>query len=362
MNNIAFYYQEFEQQLSEIEQYINSIELQKSMVREIEKNEDAIRKITNSAVLYCESIKKVSSTPIQYNAVIISIYGCFEQYIDNIFECYCSNLCEVTTMLKELPTTLRDKQIKKLGDFLTNPQRYKNYELTPEDAIRNAYISYENPKDGLQKNKNLLLTHGGNLGINQISDLARDFGVNNLIPRIVSHFIFKNYFVEKGIHSEETYGRTISGDPKSLFEELDSLVSERNNVAHGWVETRYNFAIIKEKWLNYLRCLAHVLQEILWCSFAEFVYKSKKLYCLGKPIKVYDKHIVCINNGEAVLHKGDYVVAVKDEMVKVILIETIQIEGELVECTDSINKNVGLGLTKRLDLNVDDNYFIYLFK
>lgn len=142
MINLQLQYQKLEEQLEYIQTYIQSIELQKNMISEIENQ------ITDQATLnsfpktidYSRIIKKVIASPIQYNAVIISIYGCFEQYIDNIFSTYCNELYSIVDTYDNLPDKLKEKHIKKLGDFLTNPQRYKNYDLTNVQAIKNSRI------------------------------------------------------------------------------------------------------------------------------------------------------------------------------------------------------------------------------
>lgn len=113
-------------------------------------------------------VKEVVETPIQYNAVIISIYGCFEQYIDNVFNEYCLAIYGVIDNYDNLPEKMKEKHIKKLGDFLSNPQRYKNCELTDKQAVKNAVAAFNNPKEGFGNNQKLILSHGSNLKIEQM--------------------------------------------------------------------------------------------------------------------------------------------------------------------------------------------------
>ena len=362
MNNIQFYYDEFEKQVYEIEQYITSIELQKSMIRELSEKENSLEGEFNNTLMYGKIIKDVITSPIQYNAVIISIYGSFEKYIDSIFNCYCYNLCDVIDEYKNLPKLLRDKQIKKLGDFLTNPQRYRNYNLDVPSAIENTYFSFSNPKEGIIKNISFLVNHGGNLKIDQIADLAKEFGIENFIHKITNNELFKSYFIEQREHSEETYKSTLAKDVKVFFDDLDRLVEARNDVAHGWVEVRTDLNTIKERWLAYLKILAVVINEAMQTSFAEFLYHSGKLQELGKPINVIDNHIVCINNGQVLLGAEDYVIAINGKgKLKIIKIQTIEIDGKRVDRLTKTNIDVGIGLTIRNDLKVNPSYTFYYF-
>lgn len=79
MINLRFYFDEYKRQLAEIRIFIQSVELQKDVISEIEFYEKQGEKKLNLSLQYSKIIKQVVETPIQYNAVIISIYGCFER-------------------------------------------------------------------------------------------------------------------------------------------------------------------------------------------------------------------------------------------------------------------------------------------
>ena len=174
MRNLRFYFDEYRKQLVEIRTFIRSVELQKDVISELELFEKVERNKLDLSLQYSKIIKQVVESPIQYNAVIISIYGCFEQYIDNIFNEYCHALYDIIDNYDNLPEKMKEKHIKKLGDFLSNPQRYKNYDLTDKQAIRNAVEAFNNPKVGLGNNQKLILVHGGNLKIEQITEYQQN--------------------------------------------------------------------------------------------------------------------------------------------------------------------------------------------
>ena len=161
---------------------------------------------------------------------------------------------------------MKEKHIKKLGEFLSNPQRYKNYDLTDKQAVKNAVEAFNNPKEGFGNNQKLILSHGGNLKIEQILELANDLGIKNFEKSIVSNYLFKSYFLKRELFNEETYNRLISNGSKRLFEMLDRLVQERNNVAHGWVETRIKLSDIASEYIDYMESLAESILEGLILS------------------------------------------------------------------------------------------------
>lgn len=361
MINLQLQYQKLEEQLEYIQTYIQSIELQKNMISEIENQ------ITDQATLnsfpktidYSRIIKKVIASPIQYNAVIISIYGYFEQYIDNIFSTYCNELYSIVDTYDNLPDKLKEKHIKKLGDFLTNPQRYKNYDLTNVQAIKNAFYAFENPKTGFTNNQKLILSHSGNLKIEQISELANDLGIPDFEKSIANCYIFKNYQMQHNDYSKENYSNLVARNSKKLFNILEKIVDERNNVAHGWVENRISFSDIDNEYIEYIHYLSKSILEILILSLFNTKYNHGKLYFIGKPIEVYDHHIIGINNKGSLLKKNDYLYAIKDKAKKILRIESLQKDLKDIDEISEYNVDIGIGFTKHCDLNIDKNYEFY---
>lgn len=359
MRNLRFYFDEYRKQLVEIRTFIRSVELQKDVISELELFEKVERNKLDLSLQYSKIIKQVVESPIQYNAVIISIYGCFEQYIDNIFNEYCHALYDIIDNYDNLPEKMKEKHIKKLGDFLSNPQRYKNYDLTDKQAIRNAVEAFNNPKVGLGNNQKLILAHGGNLKIEQITELANELGIKDFEKNIVSSYLFKSYYIKREIFNEETYTRLMSSESKRLFEMLDRLVEERNNVAHGWVESRIKLTDIASEYIDYMECLAESILEVLIRAMYITQYNNDKMYMIGKPFKVIDNHIVCINNKGLLLHKEDYLLAVKNDRMKVLVIKSLQKDRVDIERVEEENIDIGIGFEKRVDLNVDEEYEFY---
>lgn len=325
MNELQICSEKFERQLDEIKNYISSLKILRNVIGELvrlEKNDSSGE--ARHTLEYSKVLKNIIETPIQYNAVIISLYGSFEQFIDEIFNEYCRALYEIIDDYDKIPFRMREKHIKRLGEFLANPQRYKNYELTEKQAIENALVAFENPKEGLQKNQSLLLAHGGNLKVEQIAELANGLGVGGLEKKIVSNYGFKNYIMNKEEYADETYESIAARESKKLFVILNKLVDSRNDVAHGWVENRIDFSALSEEYIEYLKVFSETLKEILMSDIMCKKYEAGKLCSMGKPKKVIDHHIACINNGKALLKNGDNILAIKDNSRKMLKIQSIE--------------------------------------
>lgn len=362
MNNLRFYFDEYKKKLAEIRTFIQSVELQKDMISEMEANIKGKDCDLTISLQYSKIVKRVVESPIQYNAVIISMYGCFEQYIDNIFNEYCQVIYGIIDNYDDLPEKMKEKHIKKLGEFLTNPQRYKNYDLTDKQAVKNAVEAFNNPKEGFGNNQKLILAHGSNLKIDQILELASDLGIKNFERNIASNHLFRTFFLNHEDINEETYNRLMSNGSKRLFEILDKLVEERNNVAHGWVESRIRLSDISSVYINYMECLAESILEVLIKSIYLIQYNNDNMYLIGKPLKVIDHHIICINNKGSSLSKGDYLIGVKNNKIKALEIKSIQKDRVNVDRIEEKNIDIGIGFEKRADLNIDKEYEFYCEK
>ena len=246
-----------------------------------------------------------------------------------------------------------------LGDFLTNPQRYKNYDLTNVQAIKNAFYAFENPKTGFTNNQKLILSHSGNLKIEQISELANDLGIPDFEKSIANCYIFKNYQMQHNDYSKENYSNLVARNSKKLFNILEKIVDERNNVAHGWVENRISFSDIDNEYIEYIHYLSKSILEILILSLFNTKYNHGKLYFIGKPIEVYDHHIIGINNKGSLLKKNDYLYAIKDKAKKILRIESLQKDLKDIDEISEYYVDIGIGFTKHCDLNIDKNYEFY---
>lgn len=104
-------------------------------------------------------------------------------------------------------------------------------------------------------------------------------------------------------YSKENYSNLVARNSKKLFNILEKIVDERNNVAHGWVENRISFSDIDNEYIEYIHYLSKSILEILILSLFNTKYNHGKLYFIGKPIEVYDHHIIGINNKGSLLKK-----------------------------------------------------------
>lgn len=111
--------------------------------------------------------------------------------------------------------------------------------------------------------------------------------------------------------------------------------------------------------LSNIHYLSKSILEILILSLFNTKYNHGKLYFIGKPIEVYDHHIIGINNKGSLLKKNDYLYAIKDKAKKILRIESLQKDLKDIDEISEYNVDIGIGFTKHCDLNIDKNYEFY---
>jgi hypothetical protein len=313
--------------LEEIKKHIEFISLQKDLYNEIKEK--------SNMELYSSKLGKIINSTVQYNSIIICLYGCFEEFIDSIAAEYIRVINELCTSYKDLPKSLRNKHMIKVGDFLSNPQRYKGYELTVEECIKNIYMSIYSEEERTL-NTELLITHGGNLKVDKIYDLFRDLGIKDLKTEL-----------ETKIN-------------KVRLKLLDDLIDQRNVISHSWeVDQRFAFIKIKDDIISLLVELGKTLKEILLDKIFLFIEFKEGFECFEKPIKVINNRILCINSKKSHLRIGDSILLCKGNGKK-IRVEVLELRVDGVNKSKIEEENIAIGI--KVNKNIKENWTYYYVK
>ena len=246
---------------------------------------------------------------------------------------YSSKLGEIiNSTYKDLPKSLRNKHMSKVGDFLSNPQRYKGYGLTVEECIKNIYMSIYSAEERTL-NTELLISHGGNLKVDKIYDLFRDLGIKDLKTEL-----------ETKIN-------------KVKLKLLDDLIDQRNVISHSWeVDQRFAFIKIKDEIISLLVELGKTLKEVLLDKIFLFIELKEGLERFGRPIKVINNRILCINSKNSYLRIGDSILLCKGNGKK-IRVEVLELRVDGVNKSKIEEKNIDVGI--KVNKNIKENWTYY---
>lgn len=348
MDNFIIHVNKFLERTNEIEIFLDNISSQKKFLSELESVKEILLERDLKSILdYEEKIKLLSNSAVQYNAVIISIYGCFEFFIDSILTEYVNEIFKIGDIYESLPEKIKERHIRKIGEYLSNQNRFNGYDLNQYSVIEDVYKCLSNNAEA-KLIMPLLLAHGGNMSYPQLIDLMTELGISNVKNKILQNDYFIEYFRDQGkIHE---YEASLAGKDSLLFKNLSDLVQERNNVAHGWViDNRISFIDVKDRILKFVKCLANTLCDILINESFDKLFENNKLKKFDNAIAVYNNHILCLNIKEATLYIGGYIYAkTEDGQSRCLLIENIQIDGKNCIKVEGGNIDIGLQINKRV--------------
>lgn len=257
---------------------------------------------------FIDSIRssEISRSTVSYNAVIISLYGCYENYVNSLVKELVSQISDNSSDYTEIPTDMKISNIHLSSDYLNSKQRYKNFNLTNEDVINNIY-------SGKMTNK-LLLKHSGNLSINVLSEYLKNLGIKNVAQSIKNSDEFYQYYSDiKMISIEEAKSYLKKIDTDTAFNLLGDIILQRNAIAHSWKsDDKVDYPIIKDEWIKFIQVFGKCLYNIVVLFYSEWLVKHNKLLC---PIKFqifssslvgfYDVIPHCNRNNEAIIIKSN---------------------------------------------------------
>ena len=138
MNSIRLNRNEFFKNLEDVKIYVKCLEEQKELLKKVNSCNIVLPEVDINKIQ--QRFEEVLRTPVTYNAVIISLYGCYEAYIDKISNSLLDFFVSKVVKYNDLPEKIKNKHIRKGGEFLSNPQRFRNFEITEQEVIRNLHI------------------------------------------------------------------------------------------------------------------------------------------------------------------------------------------------------------------------------
>lgn len=295
---------------------------------------------------------------IQYNAVIISLYGCFENYIDTVFSRYLDFVFSGVSEYDNLPKKIKDKYTSKLSEYLIAPNRFYGIDI-PTVKLLDDYLKVLNSNFSETVNKTFLLMHSGNLRLEQLNTFMVEMGIQSPKSKIYSNTLMKSFHLDVLGYDEADYALKVSRDSQDLSMYLDKLVDQRNSVAHGWVESnRISIYDFNTYLIPYMKVLAEVLLRILLCESIQFLPKEETAKSFEeKPLAVYNHNIVCLHIIGQAVSIDDYMIYLSGDAPVCARIKCIQINKQHINKISGEECNIGI----ELDTRITDKDKICLF-
>lgn len=284
---------DYKKRIEDIKDFINKIEYERGLL-----SDELVKSRLDPK--HIEIIRKNIKSAIDYKAVIISCATSFESHIKEALEDYLSKLNLICTKYEELPEKLKIKHKSKVGEYLSNPNKYQYYVLEEKEAIRNLWNSFDNNPD-YKLSIPLLLECGGNFKGDRLKELIQDLGIENYSQILIKSITILEKFKE--YTNQDNYGT----DNKLLYKPLNDLIIERNSVAHNWVnDSRISYEKIKNI-LDYLFSIAQETEKILNDQLIKDLKNFEQLTKVNHIYSVSTGKKKLIISNEISLEKGMFI-------------------------------------------------------
>ena len=296
---------------------------------------------------FIEILKSLSNSVVLYNAVIISIYGSFECYVDDIVGIYIDYLKTQSPEYNMLPENVKAKNLIKSAEYISNPHRFLNYGLTVELVIQALENTINNNLSSAMHNE-LLKAHGGNMKTDQLNDLLKDCGIENGIQRISKHkgFETKCHELEASFAEIDLNGLTLNP--------LNQIVEERNKIAHGWVvDDRISFSMLMNKHIPFIESFCEAIKDLFVSVVIQKYMDNNLIFSFGPILKLWGNGtIVGINNGDFKLKVNEYLFySTPDNWNYMFKIENLKNNNENRNTIRARNKDIAILADRKLKTN-----------
>ena len=341
----------FEKGLDDLNQYIEALHLQTDAVKAILKTSPPLESLNYATLIANFSPKR----RFEYNCIIITLYGLLERFSEDLLEEY---LLEVNSTVDEygkLPHSLTKAHYDLTVTHLSRAnQKYYRGITSPATIVENFNSCLQNKKT-YKLTTETFCHHTANFRKDIIDDFFNRVGIHSICRQAIHTKKFTDF-----IATLDPPRIIPKGRPETILQEIDDLAERRNEVAHGAVSD-----ILSLEWLSeYITIVRHfgsAMHEIVEEQLASYKVEYSGIL-LGKPIRVYNHQIVCIQTKGYEICCGDCLAIKTNNAIRPYrLTEITSIEIESVRVQKTVQgEDIATGL--RVDGRVKETYDIYLIK
>jgi len=360
MRRLLLHYIKFCKRINSIAEYI-----ERMMISNVELEKLGKLASGEAEHRYINYLQSLGKSTIQYNAVIISLYGCFENYIDDLFEDFVRILLERTKVYSDLPGAMKNKYRNKVGEFLSSPQRYFGVEIEESQVVED-YLNVLNSRLDVDINPKLITRHSSNLKSTEIINLMNDLGINNPKSAIINDKAFKKEFMTiydiEEIEYKTKVSRAASSKNGDIFISLDRIVEQRNHVSHGWTEdNRINISDIVRVDIPFILLFSKTILRLCMIEVFKRTSPNEYSFTTRNPIMTIKNHILCMNSQGNMFSIGDFLLYKSGSTYKCSEIVNLQIERKDV-AEISMERSINIGIELVDTIKSDDEVCIIVNK
>lgn len=291
--------------------------------------------------------------PFDYKVIIISLYGAFEHFIEELTQNYISYLNKRIPSYSQLPEKIRNNHFDLSAELIGN-LKYPKYQnlISKEQIVKNLNSCVEQ-RVSYKLNKEAYIHHTANFRHDNINEFFSKVGIDGASSKTKKVSLFLEY-LERVFPNEDIPGKS----DVLVFEKINDIAFRRNEISHG---AQIGDLLALPNLLEYIEYIDYysqaLYQVVIQNLFSIEVQYNSKL--LGNPINVYGNRIICINSNSNRITLDDYIIAESGEKYYCSKIENLRVQNNDVR---SIPARTAVDLGIAVGFNPKMNYNYYLVK
>ncbi len=269
--------------LSEFENEMDLLKYYIEFQNKSYKSQARIEKSSSKSLLDKLTISKIKQ--FDFNSHIISIYGAYEHFIEQLLVTYLEKICAVITNFNSLPEEIQKNNLAKNIEIIKQLDYRKNRSLKPELLIEILHKNINENSSVL--NIDAFKNHSANFRISVVESYFKEIGISGVSNLIRQYEPLKTY-LENNISDFSSKKNTI------IFQTLEHICDLRNDIAHGVNNVQLLNKSILFEYIDFMKVFAQSLFALIDNDYLSKVYELEEKVI--NVIDIFNKEILCFNS------------------------------------------------------------------
>ena len=305
------------------------------------KNQSKLEKTDPNSVLKTLTISKIKQ--FDFNSHIISIYGAYEHFIEQMLVKYLNQICLIIHSYDLLPKEIQKNNLNKTLEIIKQLEYRKNRNIKPEKVIE---ILHKNINENSSTiNITAFKNHTANFRISVVDTYFSEIGIKNTSSLVRQYEPLKTYL-------KNTISDYSSKKSSIVFQPLEHICDLRNDIAHGVNNIQLINKTILFEYIDFMKIYSTALFELINDNYLEKIYEQNNNEI--KVINVFNNQILCFETkGKLINRNSKILVKSENHFPNVYLtnIKGIQQNKKNIDNTE-LGENVEIGIM--LDKKIKD--------
>ena len=232
----------------------------------------------------------INSRTFIYNNALITLYGCLENYLEQIVKEYITIIGSSCNQYKLLPTNIRKHHLNVSIELLNKIQKGRGINSVYRDKILKETV--RNMHSCLQGDENFCINsqaftlHTANFRYDTVHSLFQKIGIDGISRLCLENSEFANDLLFKHSIDFNVSKKTLIS---LLIAELDDLAQKRNEIAHGVKTDEIESLELLRSRILLIKSYGKAINKVVSNFLKNFLFSICEKVGLGKPVRVFQK-------------------------------------------------------------------------